>query len=74
MRGLSNDKIIEVEFIEPERDLFAEIQLLKQQLTDTDYVACKIAEGSATIEDYAELIAQRQEWRKEINRLESEVQ
>lgn len=73
MRGLSNDKIIEVEFIEPERDLFAEIQLLKQQLTDTDYVACKIAEGSATIEDYAELIAQRQEWRKEINRLESEV-
>ena len=73
MRGLSNDKVIEIEFIEPERDLFAEIQLLKQQLADTDYVACKIAEGSATVEEYADIIAQRQIWRKEINKLESEV-
>lgn len=42
---------------------------LKQKLLDTDYIACKIAEGSATVEEYAETINQRQIWREEINRL-----
>lgn len=42
---------------------------LKQKLADTDYIACKIAEGSATVEEYAETINQRQIWREEINRL-----
>ena len=47
-----------------------QIAQLKQKLSDTDYIACKIAEGVATKEEYAEVIAQRQEWRKEINKLE----
>lgn len=49
----------------------ARIAELKQLLTDTDYVAIKIAEGSATAEEYADVIAQRKAWRKEINNLES---
>lgn len=43
---------------------------LKQNLADTDYIACKIAEGSATVEEYAGIINQRQLWREEINELE----
>lgn len=46
---------------------------LKQKLADTDYIACKIAEGAATAEEYAEELKQRQEWREEINRLNKEV-
>ena len=47
---------------------------MKRKLAETDYVACKIAEGVATKEEYAEKIKQRQLWREEINRLESEIQ
>lgn len=44
---------------------------LKKKLSDTDYVVIKIAEGVATAEEYAEVIADRQAWREEINLLES---
>lgn len=50
----------------------ARINELKQLLADTDYVVIKIAEGSATKEDYADVIAQRQAWRNEIRELENE--
>lgn len=43
---------------------------LKGNLARTDYVVIKIAEGAATVEEYAEVIAQRQAWRAEINELE----
>ena len=43
---------------------------LKQLLSDTDYVVIKIAEGAATAEEYADVIAQRQAWRAEIRELE----
>ena len=46
-----------------------QISDLKQKLSDTDYIACKIAEGAATKEEYAEILAQRQAWRNEINTL-----
>lgn len=49
------------------------IRALKMQLAETDYIASKIAEGSATTKDYADKIAERQEWRAEINRLEKLV-
>lgn len=49
------------------------IRVLKIQLAETDYIASKIAEGSATTKDYADKIAERQEWRAEINRLEKLV-
>ena len=46
------------------------VRILKRQLAETDYVASKIAEGSATKAQYAGKIAERQAWREEINRLE----
>ena len=45
------------------------IAKLKDLLFATDYVAAKIAEGSATREQYAEIIAKRQQWREEIRKL-----
>lgn len=55
----------------PEAERRAErISQLKRQLSDTDYAVIKIAEGAATPDEYAEVIAQRQEWRAEINQLE----
>ena len=42
---------------------------LKKKLADTDYIACKIAEGAATLEEYAEIRAQREAWRAQINAL-----
>ncbi|MDR2150908.1 MAG: hypothetical protein LBO67_08920 [Spirochaetaceae bacterium] len=47
------------------------IRLLKRYLAETDYIAAKIAEGSATTEEYAGQITQRQAWRAEIAELES---
>lgn len=47
----------------------ARILELKNNLTATDYKIIKIAEGSATKEEYAEDIAKRQAWRAEINSL-----
>lgn len=50
----------------------ARIAELKQLLADTDYVVIKIAEGSATKEEYADVIEQRKAWREEIRELENE--
>ena len=49
------------------------IEVLKAQLAETDYAVIKIAEGAATLDDYADLITQRQEWRAEINDLEGRI-
>jgi hypothetical protein len=43
-----------------------QITILKRKLAETDYIAAKIAEGSATVEEYADKIARRQAWRQEI--------
>lgn len=45
------------------------LEELHKLLSATDYIACKIAEGAATREEYAGQIAQRQAWRDEINSL-----
>lgn len=50
----------------------ARINELKQLLADTDYVVIKIAEGSATKEEYTDVIEQRKAWREEIRELENE--
>ena len=39
----------------------------KARLSQTDYIAAKLAEGAATKEEYAEQIALRQQWREDIN-------
>ena len=57
--------------IPEEQKISTSIAELKQRLSDTDYVVIKIAEGAATVDEYADVIKQREQWRKEINDLES---
>ena len=44
------------------------------KLSSTDYIAAKIAEGKATKTEYAEKIAQRQQWRDDINTAQAEIE
>ena len=48
----------------------SEIRACLSLLSDTDYVALKIAEDAATKEEYAETLAKRAGWRAKINDLE----
>lgn len=50
-----------------------EILKLKQKLSETDYCIIKIMEGSATTEEYSDIIVQRKNWRKQINELENKT-
>ena len=50
-----------------------DIAAYKKELADTDYCVIKIAEGAATAEEYAEVIARRQELRAKINILEDSI-
>ena len=43
------------------------------KLTATDYIAAKIAEGKATKTEYADKIAERQQWRDDINAAQAEI-
>lgn len=43
-------------------------------LTATDYIAAKIAEGKATKSEYADKIAERQQWRDDINAAKDEIE
>ena len=54
-------------------DKSEQILFLKKKLSDTDYICNKIVEGISTKEDYADTLAQRNEWRSQINQLESEL-
>lgn len=65
---LINDK--QAEFEQTEEYRLLKIAELKQKLADTDYIACKIAEGSASASEYTEEIERRKAWRQEINSLE----
>lgn len=51
-------------------DYDAEIEVCKQRLAQTDYIAIKIAEGAATCEDYADMISMRTALRERIGELE----
>lgn len=42
------------------------LPVLRKQLADTDYVACKIAEDPACRGKYTEILANRKKWREEI--------
>ena len=44
------------------------------RLTTTDYIAAKIAEGKATRTEYAAQIAERQQWRDDINAAKDEIE
>lgn len=54
-----------------QKDKDTEIMSLKQFLLQSDYVVIKIAEGEATKEEYADVLAQRKSARNRINELES---
>ena len=66
-----NNCVEEIEVPDIVEEIPVEIQIeeLKKKLADTDYIACKIAEGVTTVEEYTEELKQRQQWREEINRL-----
>lgn len=51
-----------------------QIRELKKKLFDTDYKAIKYSEGWLTDKEYAEVKAQREEWRKRINKLEASLE
>ena len=44
------------------------------KLSSTDYIAAKIAEGKATKSEYADKIAERQQWRDDINAAKDEIE
>lgn len=67
------DKIVNYEIIYREETTEETISQLKQNLSNTDYLCLKYAEGELTEEEYAPIKAQRKEWRAEINRLEEEL-
>ena len=53
--------------------LFSLILEREAKLRETDYVAAKIAEGAATPEEYAKVLAERRKARKEINEAQAEI-
>lgn len=61
--------LAEIELTEEEK-IQNEITELKQYLESTDYIACKLAEGVATAEEYADELIKRAETRAKINELE----
>ena len=44
------------------------------KLSATDYIDNKIIEGAATKEHYADRIAERQQWREDINAAQAEIE
>lgn len=46
------------------------IEELKEKLNNTDYLSLKYGEGELTDEEFAPILAQRKEWRAEINKLQ----
>lgn len=54
-------------------ELSLQYDSIYSQLSGTDYVACKIAEGAATTEEYQDILDQRAEWRTQINELKKEI-
>lgn len=53
--------------------LFSLVRDREAKLKETDYVAAKIAEGAATPEEYAEVLAKRQQARADINNAQTEI-
>ena len=79
-RESQSTSLIDIEITEEEYfdrikvpSLIKEMKYLKEQLSSTDYIACKIAEGSATQEEYAEQIEERRNIRARINEIELEL-
>lgn len=62
------------EEIEGRKNVLSSLILDREaKLKETDYVAAKIAEGAATPEEYADVLAERRKARKEINDAQAEI-
>ena len=68
-----NGKYVKVEDEIFTPDPQAEIQMLKQELANYDYIGVKIAMGVATTAEYQEQIAYTEELRAKIRALEDKV-
>lgn len=51
----------------------AQIQQLKRNLNETDYVVIKIAQGVSSEQEYEDVISSRSAWRKRINELQERI-
>ncbi len=69
-KALIDGKYIEIENEVFQPDPQVEIQALKQELANYDYIGVKIAMGVATTDDYKEQIAYTEELRAKIRELE----
>jgi hypothetical protein len=56
-----------------QKTLDRQIRAYQDLLRETDYIPLKIIEGVATAEDYAEDLAQRQQWREKVRELEQQL-
>lgn len=67
-----NEDWVIIEIPQPSEEEIAQAKIaeLKAKLSETDYIVIKIAEGEATKEEYADILANRKAWRAEINELE----
>ena len=60
--------------IEDRKNVLASLILDREaKLKEHDYVSAKIADGRATIDEYADVIAQKTVWAKEINDAYAEI-
>lgn len=60
--------------IEDRKNALASVILDREaKLKESDYVSAKIADGRATIDEYADVIAQKTVWAKEINDAYAEI-
>lgn len=66
-----NEIVLGINPIETIRD---EINALKQNLAETDYITLKYIEGVMSEEDYLKAKVERQGWRDRINVLEKELE
>ena len=61
--------------IEERKNALASVILDREaKLKEHDYVSSKIADGRATAEEYADVIAQKTVWAEDINNAEAEIE
>jgi chaperonin cofactor prefoldin len=61
------------EIIESKNEQYSIILDRESKLSSTDYIAAKIAEDKATQKEYAGKIAERQQWRDDINEAQDAI-
>lgn len=62
-------RVTEEEYLQREPEKERQIAQYKKMLNDTDYIACKIAEGVCDKSEYEDMLANRSSWRARINEI-----